>query len=38
MPNWQSIQKLTEPFLNEALNKVEDEPTDLIIANILHRA
>ncbi|CEP13917.1 hypothetical protein [Parasitella parasitica] len=30
--------KVTVPFLKEALNNVEDEPTDLIIANILHRA
>ncbi|KAI8140898.1 hypothetical protein BJV82DRAFT_194512 [Fennellomyces sp. T-0311] len=36
--DWFSIQKVTVPFLNEAVATMDESPLDVIVANILHRA
>ncbi|KAG2202175.1 hypothetical protein INT46_007690, partial [Mucor plumbeus] len=38
LPTWYEVQKITIPFLHEAMKTMDDNPLDLIVANILHRA
>ncbi|KAI9473770.1 MAG: hypothetical protein EXX96DRAFT_541437 [Benjaminiella poitrasii] len=37
-PTWYEVQKITIPFLHEAMKAMNCNPLNLIVANILHRA
>ncbi|KAI8641058.1 hypothetical protein BD408DRAFT_444635 [Parasitella parasitica] len=38
LPTWYEVQKVTIPFLHEAMETMNDKPIDLVVANIIHRA